>query len=227
MTINPYLTPTAIIDSGHPDIIAFARETADAAGAGQRSAAAALYLAVRDGIVYDPYTPFFRPEHYRASETLKRGRGFCIPKSALLCALARAVGIPSRMGFATVRNHLATKQLIDFLGSDRFVFHGYAELFLGERWVKATPVFDAGLCARFKVPPLAFDGVTDAVFQAYNDAAQPFMEYLDDHGAYADVPVAAIVAAWRETYGAARVDGWIDAFDAQGVGRDFAAEDVT
>jgi transglutaminase-like putative cysteine protease len=89
---NPiYLTPTEIIDSNHPKI--------------QR--AVLLYLAVRDGIRYDPYTPFHLPEHYRASAVLERGRSFCVPKVSLLCALGRACAIPSRAGFATVKNHLA------------------------------------------------------------------------------------------------------------------------
>ena len=73
-----------------------------------------------------PYYPFYLPEHYRASNILKSGRGFYISKAALLCALERACGIPSRVGFATVRNHLATQKLIDFIGSDLFVYHGYS-----------------------------------------------------------------------------------------------------
>jgi hypothetical protein len=29
-----------------------------------------LFLAVRDGIRYDPYTPLYLPEHYRAGSVL-------------------------------------------------------------------------------------------------------------------------------------------------------------
>ncbi|MFH1982086.1 MAG: transglutaminase-like domain-containing protein [Pseudomonadota bacterium] len=221
-----YLQPTAIIDSDHPDVVQFAAATTAQCGKDPRSVAVALYNAVRDTIRYDPYSPFFLPAHYRASETLRKKVGFCIPKSALLCALARARGIPARIGFATVRNHLATRQLIAFLGSDRFVYHGYAELLLGGRWVKTTPVFNADLCARFQVPPLDFDGEHDAVFQPFNAEAQPFMEYLADYGTFADVPVDAIVAAWTEAYGAVRVTAWIDAYNAGGSCRDFASEDV-
>ena len=79
-----------------------------------------LYYVLRDGIWYDPYYTFYLPEHYRASDILKSKRGFCVSKAALLCALGRACGIPTRVGFATVRNHLATKQLIEFLGTDLF-----------------------------------------------------------------------------------------------------------
>lgn len=224
--MKTYLQPTAIIDSEHPDVVQFAAANTEDCGNDARSKAIALYNAVRDSIRYDPYSPFHLPVHYRASETLKNGKGFCIPKAALLCALVRACGIPARLGFADVRNHLATRQLIEFLGSDLFVFHGYAELFLGGRWIKATPAFNAALCARFQIAPLAFDGINDAVLQAFNDDKRPFMEYLADHGTFADVPVAAIVASWKETYGAQRVAAWIAAFEAGGTNRDFATEDV-
>jgi hypothetical protein len=99
-------------------------------------------------------------------------------------------------------------------------------LFLNDRWVKATPVFNADLCARFQVPPLDFDGVTDAVFQAFNGADRPFMEYVADHGTFADVPVDRIVEAWEKTYGKERVAAWIAAFNVRGTCRDFASEDV-
>ena len=40
------------------------------------------------------------------------------------------------------------------------------------------------------------------------------MEYLEYHGSFADVPVEAIVAAWKRVYGPARVDAWIAAIDS-------------
>jgi len=213
--LAPYLGPTAILDADHPRVLAFAREKA--AGAPDAvSAAVRLYYAVRDGIWYDPYLPFYRPEHYRASGVLAAGRAFCIGKAGLLCALARAVGIPSRVGFADVRNHLATRQLIAFLGSDVFVYHGFTEFFLEGRWVKATPAFNAELCRRHGVAPLEFNGREDSLFQPFNEEKRRFMEYLREHGSFADIPVAAIVAAMRRVYGEERVEGWIRAFEAAG-----------
>jgi hypothetical protein len=38
------------------------------------------------------------------------------------------------------------------------------------------------------VAPLEFDGLTDSVFQPYNEAGQRHMEYLVDHGQFADLP---------------------------------------
>jgi len=211
----PYLTPTPIINSDHPSIQAYAaniiHESKDAV-----DIAARLYLAVRDGILYDPYSPFYLPEHYCASYVIRRGRSFCVPKASLLCALGRACGIPSRVGLADVRNHLVTKQLIEFLGSDLFVYHGFVEFYLEGKWVKATPAFNSDLCKRHHVPPLEFNGREDSLFQAYNSQNQKFMEYIAFHGVYADIPVDQIVAAWEKAYGKDRVKNWIKGFEEGG-----------
>lgn len=222
-----YLTPTSMIDSNHRSIRDYAYKIS-----GQSTdpidQAVKLYLAVRDGIRYDPYTPFYLSDHYRASNVLRRGRGFCVPKASLLCALGRASGIPSRVGFATVRNHLATKQLVDFLGSDLFVYHGFVEFYLDGKWVKATPAFNLELCRRHNVPPLEFNGREDSLFQAYNSENKLFMEYVAFYGIEADIPVNRIVKAWREVYGETRVNGWIKWFEETGGQslRDFEREEI-
>jgi len=222
-----YLTPTAIIDSDHPSIRDYARATIQGIE-DPVEMAVHLYLTVRDGILYDPYVPFYLPEHYRASYVLKRGRSFCVPKASLLCALGRACGIPSRVGLADVRNHLTTKQLIDFMGSDLFVCHGFVELYLEGKWVKATPAFNSALCERHHVLPLEFNGREDSLFQPYNSKDQKFMEYVAFRGVYTDVPVGEIVAAWKEAYGEERVSYWIKGLE-EAEGRslsDFASEEV-
>ena len=222
-----YLDPTAIIDSDHPSIIDYAMETiGETTDTIQR--AIKLYYAVRDGIWYDPYYPFYLPEHYRASNVLKSGRGYCVCKASLLCALGRACGIPSRVGFADVRNHLATKQLIEFLGSDLFVYHGFVEFYLDGKWVKVTPAFNRELCERHSVVPLEFNGREDSIFHPYNLEKKEFMEYVADHGTYADIPVDIIVTAWKEAYGNHRVNGWIEGFEKSGgnSGRNFYGEEA-
>ena len=225
--LDQYLEATEIIDCNHPEIRAFAQETLGTCSDAVDKAVH-LYYAVRDGIWYDPYHPFFLPEHYRASNILKGGRGFCIPKASLLCALGRASGIPSRAGFATVRNHLATRQLLEFLGSDIFAYHAFAEFFLEGKWVKATPAFNKELCRRHGVAPLEFNGREDSIFQPYNSENRKFMEYLEFHGSFADIPVAQIVTAFEKTYGRERVQGWIENYEKNGNirrGR-FETEDV-
>ena len=205
-----YLAPTAIIDSDNKIMIEYANDTVIDAGEDQIEKAVKLYYAVRDGIWYDPYYPFYLAEHYRASNVLKSGRGFCISKVSLLCALGRACNIPSRVGFATVRNHLATPKLIEFLGSDLFVYHGFTEFYLGGKWVKATPAFNEDLCKKQKLIPLEFNGREDSIFQTYNMEKKEFMEYLEFHGTFSDIPVDIILAAWEEAYGKDRVRKWID-----------------
>ena len=205
-----YLAPTAIIDSDNKIIIEYANDTVIDAGEDPIEKAVKLYYAVRDGIWYDPYYPFYLAEHYRASNVLKSGRGFCISKVSLLCALGRACNIPSRVGFATVRNHLATPKLLEFLGSDLFVYHGFTEFYLTGKWVKATPAFNVELCKKHNVIPLEFNGREDSIFQTYNMGKKVFMEYLEFHGIYADIPVDVILAAWEKAYGRDRVRKWID-----------------
>jgi transglutaminase-like putative cysteine protease len=221
-----YLAPTDIIDSDSKPIIEYARGVVDKAN-NPLEQAVKLYYAVRDEIRYYPYYPFYRPEHYRASNVLRDGRGHCVPKTSLLCALSRACGIPSRVGFATVRNHIATRQLLDLLGSDLFVYHGFIEFFLEGKWVKATPAFNAEICKRHKVEPLEFNGREDSIFQSYNLEKKKFMEYVAFHGSYADIPVGRIVAAWEEAYGQSRVAGWIELFEKRArLRRKFSKEDV-
>jgi len=207
-----YLTPTSIIDSDHQSIQDYAHGVIGKC-TDPIEIAVKLYLAARDGIRYDPYTPFYLPHHYRASNVLYRGRGFCVPKASLLCALGRACGIPSRVGFATVRNHLATKQLIAFIGSDLFVYHGFVEFYLEEKWVKTTPAFNIELCQKHHVPPLEFNGRDDSLFQAYNLENKKFMEYVEFHGIETDIPVDRIVESWMKAYGEARVKSWIKQFE--------------
>jgi transglutaminase-like putative cysteine protease len=222
-----YLTPTQIIDSDHPTLREYAMRTVGSS-LDPVDRAIKLFRAVRDDIRYDPYSPFYLPEHYQASWVFQRGRSFCVPKASLLCALGRACGIPSRVGFATVRNHLATQQLLDFMGSDLFVYHGFVEFYLERKWVKATPAFNRELCWRHGVDPLEFNGREDALFQPFNSRNEKFMDYLEYTGTYADIPVSAIVEGWEEAYGKNRVRRWIRMFEERGgisLG-DFEREDV-
>ena len=225
---DKYLLPTRIIDSDHNAIIDYAMASVKGAADDAVSRAVKLYYAVRDVIWYDPYLPFYRPEHYRASHVLKKGRAFCVGKATLLCALGRVCGIPSRVGFATVRNHLATRQLIEFLGSDLFAYHGFTEFYLDGRWVKSTPAFNAELCRKHNVIPLEFNGREDSIFHQYNAEQKQFMEYVEDHGTFADIPVDDIVTAWEKVYGRDRVQKWIAGYESSGskAARNFSKEEV-
>jgi transglutaminase-like putative cysteine protease len=204
-----YLSSTPIIDSDHKKIIEYANDTVSEAGNDPAAKATRLFYAVRDSIWYTVTVEFFLPEHFRASNVLESGHGHCVRKASLLCALGRACGIPSRLGFATVRNHLANKQLIEFLGCDLFVYHGFTEFYLGGKWVKATPTFNIELCKKQNVAPLEFNGREDSLFQVFNLEKKQFMEYVTYHGSYSDVPIEAILTEWKKVYGKSRVEEWI------------------
>jgi len=196
--VSEFLQPARYIDSAHPAVISFARK--NAVGNGQLARAVALYYAVRDTIRYNPFLDFSKEETFQASHCIAAGEGFCIGKAALLAACARAEGIAARVGFADVKNHLTTPALRERMGTDLFIYHGYAELLLEGRWVKATPAFNVELCRRFRVKPLEFDGREDSIFHPFDEQDRRHMEYLRDRGSHADVPVAEIMQAFREAY---------------------------
>ena len=68
-----YLLPTAIIDSDNQAVRDYAMTAVKGAADDHIEKAVKLYYAVRDGIWYNPYLPFYRPEHYRASNVIKSG----------------------------------------------------------------------------------------------------------------------------------------------------------
>jgi transglutaminase-like putative cysteine protease len=194
-----YLAPGSYLDSDHPAIQAFVEETVgDIADPTQK--ALKLYYTIRDGIRYHVYLDYTDPKTYRASDCLIDKKGFCVGKAALMAAAARAAGIPARVGYADVKNHLASEKLRKAMGTDLFYWHGYAELFLDGHWVKATPAFDKALCEKFGVIALDFDGKEDSLFQPYDRKNRRHMEYMNDRGTYDDVPAQEIIDDFDRYY---------------------------
>jgi hypothetical protein len=185
--MEEYLKPTEFLDCDHEGVREYAvRNTAGAVTDVDR--AVKLYYAVRDGFQYDPYVLDLRRGSMKASSVLTKTRSYCVEKALLLAASARSIGIPSRLSFYIVRNHIATERLAKALEKDYLVFHGAAEMYLQGKWVKATPAFDKRLCDFLGVDPIEFDGGNDAIFQEYDRSGNVFMEYLHDYGAFADMP---------------------------------------
>jgi transglutaminase-like putative cysteine protease len=232
--LDAYLKPGRFINSDHPDVVEFAEEALTGLGAAgkpmgdrekavagaepgtpaadldHRQKAVALFHAVRDRFRYDPYRIDLNPEQMTASAVLDRGYGFCITKSVLLAAVARIHGIPARLGFADVRNHLTTERLRRSMGTDVFVWHGFAELLIDGRWVKATPAFNRSLCERFGVPTLDFDGIYDSLFQPFDGEGNQYMEYIQDHGNFSDLPLDELRLAFETAYPQLVSDGRCD-----------------
>lgn len=192
------LSPTALVDSDNPKVMAFS--AACAKGRDDRERAVALYYAVRDGFRYDPYRIDLSQAGMRASGVIDAGAGWCVPKAALLAASCRAAGIPARLGYADVRNHLSTERLRQALKTDLFIWHGYTDIWIENAWFKATPAFNIELCTRFGLLPLEFDGRADSIYHPYDRAGNRHMEYVKMRGSFDDIPLEQMKADFHEVY---------------------------
>ena len=195
-----YLEANEYFDYNHPDIAAYCDSILKESGESTLEQVRAIYLAVRDGIPYNPYQFNLTMEQFKASDCVNQDQSYCIPKAVLFGALCRRVGVPARLGLVDVKNHISSPKLLELLQTDVLVMHGYVEIYLNDSWVKATPAFDSTLCRYIGIAPMEFDGINDSVFQEYNLDGAKHMEYLTDHGTFADVPVMKIFTAVREAY---------------------------
>lgn len=222
--MQEYLQATSFFDFQHPLIEQFAQQFELESYSSDKALAIDLYYAVRDSIAYNPYVFTFEPDTLSASYCLKNKESYCIPKAVLLGALARKFGIPSRIGLSDVKNHLSSQKLLDILRSDVFVMHGYVELYLDGLWVKATPAFDANLCEKIQVEPLPFDGEEDSLFQEYNSQGQKHMEYVKEHGTFADVPMEFIAQSVMHAYPHLMSESMQRAYHGQSLKEEIQAE---
>ena len=197
--MNNNLQATDFIDSDNSEVISFAQQ-AIGQTTDQKEQAIKLYYAVRDEFRYDPYRIQFTPNGLKASAVIKQGYGYCVSKAVLLAAAGRAVGIPTRLGFADVKNHLSSEKLKQVMQSDVFSWHGYTEFYLDNKWVKATPAFNKLLCDKAGIKPLEFDGENDSVFHEFDQAGNKHMEYLKNHGPFDDLPFQKIADAYKKQY---------------------------
>ena len=127
--IKPYLQATPVIEADDPAVAAFAGKSAGDA-TDPKTRVVRLYYAVRDGIRYDPYSIDLSVDGLRAGTTLATRRGWCVAKAILLAACCRALGIPARLGFADVRNHLSTARMREMMKTNVFYWHGYTSIFI-------------------------------------------------------------------------------------------------
>jgi len=193
--MEKYLASTYTMDCDEPSVRNKAAEEIKGCRTDIEKAKAVFYF-VRDHIKYNPYGGIAPFEEYKASATLKRGEGYCVQKAVLLAALAKAAGIPARLGFVNVRNHLLPKEILDGLhGGNVMKYHGYALLYVTGKWLKATPSFDIELCREHNFIPVEFDGTQDAIFHRCNQEGKLHMEYVHSHGIYDEVPWDEILAS--------------------------------
>ncbi|MEW2069995.1 transglutaminase family protein [Streptomyces sp. NPDC007346] len=193
---------TDFLDHEHETVKAFvdkALKGIDRSTADPIDLAVALYYAVRDGIHYEVYGADLSPQGLKASSIIDGGKGFCLHKSVLYAAACRSVGIPARLHYSDVRNHLASDRLRSYIGGDVF-FHGLATVYLDGQWLKVTPVFNKLLCRLYGMTPLEFDGRSDSLYHPFDGQGRQSMEFLTDHGDFDDVPYEFVMGNMRRKH---------------------------
>jgi len=196
--MEKYLRCTKTIDCHTKSVKDKAQEVTEGLQT-DREKAVALYYFVRDEIRHNAYAPLYDPDRYKASVILEAGNGICQQKSILLCALARAVGIPARLGFVDVNDYQLSESFKRMIGGiNVFPFHGFAELFVDSRWVHASPAYDIATCRRKRFIPVDFDGINDAKDSQYTEDGEPHIEHIEYHGPYEDFPWDEIQGYYKE-----------------------------
>ncbi|MCF8043077.1 MAG: transglutaminase-like domain-containing protein [Desulfarculaceae bacterium] len=205
--LENFLVPAPGVQCEAAEIFELARRTARGS-VGDVEAARRLFEFVRDTVRYSVRVPFDSLEHYLALNTLARGRGYCVQKAALLCALARAVGIPSRLGFADIENNLLPEGLYEITGGKVLSYHCFVEWYVGGAWYKATPSFDKALSAEHGWRLVEFVPGEDLLLPATDLAGRPHIRYLQQRGWRLGVPLEEMMAYWTEDVGLDHLDAW-------------------
>jgi transglutaminase-like putative cysteine protease len=186
--MEKYLRCTEIIDC---DAEAVSEKARALTGGLQtdREKAVALFYFVRDEIKHNPYAPTQAATDHKASLTLERGNGQCQHKSALLAALARAAGIPARLGYVDIRDHLLSDKFRAMVGGDNLLIqHGYAELYVDGRWLHVSSAYGKATCDQNGFAPVEFDGTSDAKDSSHTSDGRLHIEHVKDHGHFDDFP---------------------------------------
>ena len=187
-----FLKATPTIDVGHERIIETAGKVTRGCSNDEEKAIRLFYF-VRDSIKYNFHMISVFIEDFRASRILEWGKGYCVQKAVLLAALGRAVGVPSRLVFAEIRNHKAPAQILEKIGTPIFPRHGYNQFFLNGRWVNAAATFDKELCERNRLPTVEFDGKNDAILPKKGLKGEPYIDYVEKFPPREDLPFDWIV----------------------------------
>ncbi|MFQ6125595.1 MAG: transglutaminase domain-containing protein [Candidatus Heimdallarchaeota archaeon] len=201
MVSSKYLEPTFFIDSKSEVITKLVEKISESSNQ-DVDFTKLSFNYVRDKIKYTvERVQHDSPADMKASTTILREKGFCIQKAVALAALLRANNIPARLHFADIINHRSSPHLQEFMGTKVFVFHGYTEVYLVNRWIKLTPAFDATLCEKHNLPVCTFNGVDDAIFPSHDKLGNLFVEYVRDRGVYANLPYKEIFDTFSRYYG--------------------------
>jgi len=124
--LSLFLKPTWYINSDHPDIIKKAKVLTRNCET-KPEKARVLYEFVRDFNTRDR-----EYESFKASDVLKVGGMGCFPRSILLAALCRSVGIPARVNVQKVT--LVDRRKVEGEYVDSVFLHGIMSMYLKGGW---------------------------------------------------------------------------------------------
>ena len=206
--VNKYLKSTEFFDFHRKKVKEKAFEIVKGLTT-EKEKAIALFYWVRDVIKYEMTSFYMIKSNFKASTTLRRGYGFCVSKSVLLATLARANGIPARIHLVDIINHKIPQKWVKIMGTEAFYYHGYTELLLNGKWLKAAAIIDKETAIRGKLLPLVeFDGENDGLFASHDTEGNIFVEYIGDRGIHSNLPYEDIEKVFNEIYGHAIEKGF-------------------
>lgn len=192
-----YLKETQFLDYSDPVFDLFLEKLSHTSD--KKTLALELYYLIRDSFLYDPYHLDISEEGLKASKVLTKKRAWCVEKACLLAACARKLGIPSKLGYAIVKNHIGVEKLVSYLRREEIVFHGYVSLFIEGKWIKCTPAFDKRICKISGVSSLDWNAEEDSLFQEF-ESDKRFMEYVHFYGEFDDVPFNLMNTEMKKYY---------------------------
>jgi transglutaminase-like putative cysteine protease len=164
-----------------------------------RDRARAVFEYVRDEIAYD-FTAPTDPDAYRASTILANGKGHCVRKALLLCALGRTAGLPTALVFSDLRDHTLSDSIVQMMGTDILHHHGLNAFYLDGRWILADATTPKKSAEKKGFRLVAFDGTTDALGAETTVDGTPHLDYVTFHGMHADLPFTELMRSLATGY---------------------------
>lgn len=188
------LDPTEFLDSDSASVKALAQARGDTVQNAVR-----LFEHVRDEIQYE-FRAKLTKDEYRASRVLVDGKGFCVQKAVLLCALLRAAQIPSALVLCDLKDYTLPMRIVQAMGTDTMFHHGLNAIHLNGRWLLADASLSPDVVERKRYRRVDFDGEDDALFPKTTLAGAAHAEVVRFHGMYTDLPYNQMVGAFMAAY---------------------------
>lgn len=196
--ISIYKRPTFFMDSDHESITGLVSELiADTDPPEAR--ARKVFDFVRNDIQYE-FGAKIMAEEYVASNILKEGRGYCVQKAILLCALGRAAGLAVALMHSDIRDHTLPERFIKLLQTNVMYDHGLNAFYLNDKFIMADATLSPDVIEKRGYRKIDFDPHKDCLLPATTPDQNPHVEYLKFHGLFAEFDHGRMVASLMEHY---------------------------